>query len=85
MEFGVKYLQVFEEKACQGGVGFAIVTFFRSNSTRVYPKTPSGEKVKRSSGLNDLMLNAGNVKRVVWRCCLSDWPGGLKRTVLKIL
>ncbi|GAA4406205.1 hypothetical protein GCM10011450_17880 [Advenella faeciporci] len=84
MDFGVKYLQVFEESTCQGGLGFAIVTFFRSNSARVYPKTPGGEKRNEVQVLT-IWFNLGNVKKVVWQIGFNDSPGGLKRTVLKIL
>lgn len=48
MFFCVKYLQIFVEKACQGAKKSAIVTFFRSNGIRVYPKTPGGEKETKS-------------------------------------
>ena len=59
-------------------------SFFRSNSTRVYPKTPSGEKRNEVQVLT-IWFNLGNVKKVVWQIGFNDSLGGLKRTVLKIL
>ncbi|WP_189384003.1 hypothetical protein [Advenella faeciporci] len=59
-------------------------SFFRSNSTRVYPKTPGGEKRNEVQVLT-IWSNLGGVKKVVWRIGFNDSPGGLKRTVLKIL